>query len=76
MAKYPIEKNVPIPPRLRRRGREPLYSWREMVVGDSFFVPAKTPHSLSTQISRASRDYGKKFTSRPENGGTRVWRIE
>jgi len=84
MSEFKIEKNVPIP--ARRGGGPPnKYPWRDMEVGDSFFVPAngKSRNALmraltsSTQSKSLARD-GLKFTARTdaEANGVRVWRIK
>jgi hypothetical protein len=76
---FVIEKNVPIPAsRVRTSG----YPFREMVVGDSFLVPASQEQlkAVKNRLSSASRNFGKKsgvkFTVRQEDGGVRVWRAE
>ena len=70
---FPIEKGVPVTRRTSAGGTR-KYPWNEMKVGDSFFVPEKTAGQLSITI--ASRATGFMFTTRTENGGIRVWRIE
>ena len=65
-----IDQNVPIPARENRK-----YPFKQMEIGESFFVPGKISSDLSTAIYRP-----KKFTFRTtiESGvkGVRVWRIE
>lgn len=69
-----IEKGVPLPV---GRGK---YPWREMDVGDSFFVPDVTGVKLSAAASAYTircRSTGKpvpKFSVRNVDGGVRVWR--
>ena len=68
--KFKIEKGVPKPFPGRR-----LLPWREMEIGDSFFVPGKT----TTLASVANRYYApNRYESHTvtENGvkGCRVWR--
>lgn len=67
---FEIEKGVAIP-----RGRG-MYPFRNMEVGDSFFVPGATAKNLSTcacQFS-ARHGHGWKFSVRTVDGGVRVWR--
>ena len=80
--KITIQKNVPRPNPNQKRGIS-IYPWKEMQVGDSFFVPSpgngkKNPISggavgaaarrLRIKLStRAVRERGKK--------GIRVWRV-
>lgn len=82
-----IDKNVPMPEK-NRPGRKPKYPFREMQVGDSFFVPR--PEARSTKQHRALlykaagkyrlRKPGFSVVIRPvtENGveGVRVWRAK
>lgn len=75
-----IEKGIPIPPPTSQGNVK--YPWREMEVGDSFFVSAKTPKDCSRMQSGFGASWKRfkpmKFTSRIENegAGVRVWRIE
>lgn len=68
-----IEKNIPAPAITRTR----TYPFREMEIGDSFFVTA-TPVVNIHGCARRHRP--KKFICRTvtENGvrGIRVWRVE
>ena len=56
------------------------YPFRQLEVGQSFFVPGKTQADLSGSIGAARRAMGRKFATRrvTEDGvtGTRVWRLE
>ena len=71
---FQIEKNVPIPP---RREYKTKYPWDEMDVGDSFYVPNTKSGSIACGVYRASKRFeGKKFISRSEAGGIRVWRVK
>jgi hypothetical protein len=74
-----IDKKVPLPP--SKRIRKENYPFREMNVGDSFFLPLDgIPVSeLQTRLANAwrhCREEGKRFTSRRVEGGVRVWRID
>ena len=68
-----IDKNVPMP----RPDASPVakYPWRDMEVGDSFFVAGKTMKQFAGIPGSASRKYGKKFSARSVEGGVRVWRV-
>jgi len=70
-----IEKNVPMPPRMGP-GIKAKYPWKELEVGDSFFVNGGTK---TTTISRLACHHaaltGRKFAVRTEGEGARVWRI-
>lgn len=69
-----IEKDIPLPA-MGINGKPPCkYPWREMAVGDSFFVVGKWKKSLAGMGSQ--RHAPKRFVSRRENGGYRIWRYE
>lgn len=67
--KIQIDRNVPIP---KHRGH---YPWALMKVGDSFFVEGGM-HGIQSQASVRGAKDGRKYATRSENGGVRVWRIE
>ncbi len=75
---YEIENGIEAPE--KHRGREPKYPWRELEIGDSFFVAAPNGRSISSSAWHAQRRYGFTLVvrTREENGvkGVRVWRIE
>ncbi len=60
----------------RPPGRPPLYPWRTMEIGDSFFVPNKTPRTMhkSTRGYRPMKFRCRSVVCRGVEG-TRVWRI-
>lgn len=75
---YEIEKNVPIPAAAvgpkKGRSKYPCY---EMEVGDSFFAPGMSKCLAGTTVFRFNKVIpGKKFASRAENNGFRIWRVE
>ena len=85
--KIEIEEGIPIwPPSPPVRGSAPLrtYPWREMEVGDSFFVPFghasldafRIRGSVSAAANAAARILGVKFATRKQADGVRVWRVE
>ena len=70
-----IEKGVPIPD--TGSGRPRIYPWAGMKKGDSFFVPTNgRSHELTRTIVIAAARAHFKVTTRKENDGIRVWRIE
>ena len=70
-SEFKIEKAVPVPPK-KGGGRAPKYPYRDLEVGDSFFVPG----IKTTGASDAGKRLGLKFTQRRVDGGMRVWRVE
>jgi hypothetical protein len=77
MTEITIDKNVPAPAERRRMKQ---YPWREMGVGDSFFVSDRTSQQVSASAGHASKRLDYRFTCRKaeQNGvkGVRVWRID
>lgn len=84
---FKIEKNIPIPEDVTRRGKFPFL---EMEVGDSFVVPeseagwrqfhqprAGWTSIVHTLASRYGKRLGRRFTCRKlPDRSVRVWRVE
>lgn len=76
MSKFKIEKNVPPPAPRCYLGK---YPFKDMKVGDSFFVPEGSNHNLASMRQKAylaGKHHGMKFSTRYADGGVRVWRIK
>lgn len=81
----PIEKGIPIPPRInarnqgRRLGSPNLIPWKHLEVGDSVFVPedliSRRCVVVMASKARTERYSNRDFAVRYVEGGTRVWRI-
>ena len=69
--KLKVRKGVPVPP--HGDGSRYRYPWREMQIGDSFYVADK---SIQHMTGSAYRLRPLRFTMKTENGGVRVWRVE
>lgn len=69
---FEIEKDVPLP--TIKHGKK--YPWEQMDVGDSFFVPEVKQSLMGTNAAHNTRMTGRRYTTRKENGGVRVWRVE
>ena len=77
--KIQIEKGVPAPQIIKRKCK---YPFREMVVGDSFFVNDKVdPKRMQQKVAaaacmfvRKNRNY--KFKTQLFPAGVRIWRVE
>lgn len=73
---YKIDKGVKMP-----KDNKAKYPWKELDIGDSFFVPLTDCgfNSLRNQASSRGAPLGWVFKARAvtENGveGTRVWRV-
>jgi hypothetical protein len=68
MDTYKIEKGVPLPDTLRT----PTYPFKEMEIGDSFFVESR---SKKAGIHSTAKHYGITITIRKQGSGFRVWRV-
>ena len=66
-----IEKDVPLTTKIRRY----TYPYKDMDVGDSFFVADGKLPTINNANYRASKALGWKFSARKQDGGIRVWRI-
>lgn len=85
LTKFAIEKGIPRPSGYNPRGGGPTYPFEKMVVGDSFFVPAKDEidlHVMAKRLRSAAADSrlpwtknGEKYSVRKLDGGIRVWRV-
>lgn len=65
---YPIESNVPIPSRYK-------YPFNDLEVGDSFFVPNARRANLYSLASLRGKQLHRRFITKAEAGGVRVWRV-
>lgn len=78
---YPIENDIPIPPRNRSGGTACKYPWDLLEVGQSFLVHhrSKYPGSIAASGNeRATRKKSGKYYigRRAEDGGYRIWRTK
>lgn len=64
-----LDKDVPLPEARKR------YPYREMEVGDSFFVEGGGIQNICNQNYRTGKKLGKSFIARKEDNGVRVWRV-
>lgn len=76
-----IEQGIEVPPRkCALIGKSPVYPFKFMNVGDSFFVPCednKRSRKQSTILQAARRaPEGWKYVTRQVDGGVRCWRAE
>lgn len=73
---FQIEKGIEIPAATRNTVA-PKYPFKQMEIGDSFFVPCAEADSKKTRnsISSSARSAGVKHVTRVAEGGLRVWRV-
>lgn len=72
-----IEQGVPVPVNRARIGSK--YPFRDMKIGDSFFLPATYAKPASVRASASYfqiRNKGYRFTAHEQDNGIRVWRIK
>ena len=74
-----IDKNIPLPStRAAGGGRPAKYPFKQMKVGDSFFIPGKKASDLSSSMSHARRN-GINLVCRVaykgDDIGVRIWRV-
>jgi len=70
---FQIDSNIPIPPRYRN-GINASFPFKEMAVGDSFWVDGETSKRARAAASTFSKATGHKYTTRADGDGVRVWR--
>lgn len=73
MNQIKIDKGIPVP--TSRWGRARKYPFGDLEIGDSFFTDTKQ-ETVGSSVAIYAKFNKKKLTTRSENGGTRVWRIE
>ncbi len=74
---YIIENNVPIP-RMNRGPKSGLAMGavlRALEVSQSVLIGDSTHKDVGARVSYIARTMGRKFTTRKEGGGVRVWRV-
>lgn len=65
-----IDKSIPPPV-----AKTTKYPWAEMEVGDSFLIEAARSSATSLAGSASARYAPKRFVSRKEGSGRRIWRV-
>lgn len=76
---YEIEKNIPTPLDPKKPSK---YPWKQMEVGDSFFVPySDLPNGENSSCPKAGLGSvrndlsSRKYTGRRVDNGWRIWRV-
>ena len=72
---YKVDDNIAIP---KGRERAAKYPWKELKIGQSFFVPGGKLTTFATTCNKQGKSLDRKFIvrSRDENNvkGVRIWR--
>ena len=70
ITKVDLDRNIPLPnPRQK-------YPYREMNIGDSFFVEGASLQNICNQNYRNGKTLNMSFIARSEDNGIRVWRVK
>lgn len=73
---YKIEKGIPAPVTLAKRGRRTKYPFKKLKVGDSFLVPNANKTSLSVCAGNQAKKLNREFITRSiGKKDVRVWRV-
>jgi hypothetical protein len=72
MVDIKIDKNIALPPEKKNNN----YPYKQMKVGDSFFIQDGKISVICNSNYRMSKQLSQKFTARKEGEGVRVWRTE
>jgi hypothetical protein len=72
MTNIVIEKDVEIPKERKRYD----YPYREMEIGDSFYIKDGKITVMCNTNYRMSKLLGRKFIARTDKKGVRVWRTK
>jgi hypothetical protein len=73
MSEFKVEKGIPLLDNRKTKNRR--YPWRQLDVGDSFFIPEVTVKSICGSLSYARKSTHCAFSCRAVEGGVRIWRI-
>lgn len=74
---YRIEKDIPLIKKGVTDSNPPKYPFKEMEVGDSFFVANQVICGKAYLSAHAyGRYHGQRFAGRNVEGGLRIWRLE
>lgn len=76
MSEFKVESGIPMPAPNKRTHRKTKYPWRQMKIGQSFFVPNVKSGAMAGRCSNAFRYGFGKFQTRTVKGGCRVWRVK
>lgn len=74
MSQFKIDKKMPMPYGGNTQCR---YPWRDMDVGDSFFVPDKKITQIDSRTAQISTGFrfAKRTVEENDIKGVRIWRI-
>jgi len=68
-----IDKDIPIP--CDGRNGKSKYPFKDMEIGDSFYVEGKTAQQFANVKNYWAKKLKKEFTSKSEGHGCRTWRL-
>lgn len=71
-----IDKGIPMPP--VTHGPAPVYPWRDMLVGDSFYIERPAAKDITANFCGWKARHGRRswrISVRIDGAGFRVWRV-
>lgn len=75
---FEVEKDVPVPTKIRGGRNSSNYPWATMEVGDSFYCPTEVKSHLSVRaaMTNANKRFAgeRTFVAKRDAEGIRVWR--
>lgn len=73
-----VDKNIPVPSNLVRKGREGIYPYTTMKVGESFLIPKGKELSAKSCAVHQIKNHNltAQFAFYPTSEGLRCWRIK
>jgi hypothetical protein len=72
---FTIDKGIVVPEKTAN-GKAPIYPFKKMQKGDSFFVPDSAEmEKVKGAAYSYARFHNLEFSARKETGGMRIWRI-
>lgn len=71
-----IDKNIPIPTRVKRRPGESVKLIASMDIGDSVFFKDQNTWVVYNRYFNVAKRQGRHIMVRAVDGGTRMWRDE
>lgn len=70
-----IQTNIPVPPRMPRKGKPALYPFAELPIGGSFAIAASDAERLGSAAKQwKKRHPGWNYCTRKDSSEIRLWR--
>ena len=79
MNTYPILKNVPVPPRYKRRHWTSCIDWPSLQIGDCVEIPIDDMTNVKSSrgdLYQRAIQFGMKISTRVDSQKIKIWRVE